>query len=309
MGPRQSHLGAPREAPTVAHTMMIYTARRAVDLAVLIPLKNEADNIPVLAEEIQVALEGLTHHWECVWVDDGSTDGSAVALARLRERDARHRVFTLDRNYGQSAALLAGIREIRAPLIATMDADLQNDPGDLPRLIEHLERRGAGMVNGVRARRQDAWLRRLSSRIGNGFRNFLTGEKVSDVGCSLRVFRSECVSALPSFRGMHRFLPTLARVRGYEVVEIPVRHRPRLHGRTKYGMHNRLWVGIVDTLGVRWLKARWVEPHLTRPQNPDTIGSPSTEDLERDSRDARLDGEAGFVWNTALGSARRRIPS
>lgn len=233
-----------------------------VDLSVLIPVKDEVDNIPLLAGEIAEALGDTPLTWECLWVDDGSTDGSLDVLETLGAGDRRHRFLSLDRNYGQSAALTAGLREVRAPIVATLDADLQNDPRDIPRLLEVLDGGSVGMVSGVRVRRRDRWIRRVASKIGNAFRNLVTGEEVTDVGCSLRVFRVECARGLPSFRGMHRFIPTLVRLRGYEVAEVPVGHRPRRHGCTKYGIHDRLWVGIADTLGVRWLKARWVEPRI-----------------------------------------------
>lgn len=231
-------------------------------LTVLIPLKDEEENVPALGAEIRDALEGLGRTWEVLWVDDGSTDGSLTALAAEAAADPRARYLSFDANYGQSAALLAGFGAARGAVVATLDADLQNDPADLPRLLEEMEVRGLDMVNGVRARRRDSLVRKISSRIANGFRNRLTHETVSDVGCSLRVVRRELVQGLTPFRGMHRFLPTLVRLRGGTIGEVPVRHRPRVHGRTKYGINNRLWVGILDTLGVRWLQSRWVEPQV-----------------------------------------------
>lgn len=237
-------------------------ARSSLGLTVLIPLKDEAGNIPLLAREIAEALSPLALEWEVLWVDDGSTDGSLAALEALPAEEARHRYLSFDRNYGQSAALLAGFHDARGAVVATMDADLQNDPRDLPRLLEELGTGGVDMVNGVRTRRRDNWLRKVSSKIANGFRNWLTGEEITDVGCSLRVVRREFVESLPSFRGMHRFLPTLVRLQGGRVSELPVGHRPRAHGQTKYGVNNRLWVGLLDTLGVRWLKSRWVMPRI-----------------------------------------------
>jgi len=240
-----------------------------VHLSVVIPLKDEAESVPVLAREIETALAGLPAPWECVWVDDGSTDGSLEVLRGLARTDPRHRYLSLKGNHGQSAALLAGFRAARGEVLATMDADLQNDPADLPRLLEEMEARGVGLVNGVRVRRADSWVRKVSSRIANGFRNLLTGESVTDVGCSLRVFRREYAEALPPFRGMHRFLPTFLRLNGCTVAEVPVRHRSRTHGVTKYGISNRLWVGIADTFGVCWLKRRWARaPVRERSEQP-----------------------------------------
>ena len=232
------------------------------DLSVVVPVRNEEESVPVLAGEIARALDGAGLSWECLWIDDGSTDGSAAVLGRLEVDDPRHRTLRLARHYGQSAALAAGFRAARAAVVGTLDADLQNDPADLPRLFTLLAESGAGMIQGVRTRRRDGRIRRWSSRIANRFRNLLTGERIRDVGCALRVFRAEYARGIPTFRGMHRFLPTLLRLRGCEVREVPVRHRPRLHGRTKYGIHNRLWVGILDSFGVWWLKRRWVEPHV-----------------------------------------------
>jgi dolichol-phosphate mannosyltransferase len=168
----------------------------------------------------------------------------------------RVRVLALDGQYGQSSALEAGFRAVRGEITATLDGDLQNDPADIPRLVEHLAH--ADVVNGVRANRHDSWLRRLSSRIGNGFRNWLTQESVSDVGCSLRVMRSEYVREVRLARGMHRFLPTLLRLQGARITEVPVNHRPRRYGTSKYGIRNRLFTGVLDTLAVRWIQSRHV---------------------------------------------------
>lgn len=241
---------------------MVESPPPSLDLSIIVPVKDEAGNIEPLAREIEAALAAAeVDRWECIWVDDGSSDGTTVEVQRLVGREPRHRVVALDRNYGQSAALGAGFCAARGDLIATLDGDGQLDPADLPRLLE-LQRSGAAdVVNGRRQRRQDGWLRRLSSRIGNGFRNRITGEQVADVGCSLRVMRRACVQHLLVFRGMHRFLPTLIRLNGYDrILEVPVRHRPRLRGQTKYGIRNRLWVGIQDTLAVRWLGRRLVAP-------------------------------------------------
>jgi dolichol-phosphate mannosyltransferase len=165
-------------------------------------------------------------------------------------------VFALDRRCGQSVALEAGFRAARGEITATLDGDLQNDPADILRLMTHLD--CADVVNGVRENRQDSWLRRLSSRIGNGFRNWLTGESVTDVGCSLRVMRTEYLRGLELYRGMHRFLPTLLKMQGARLTEVAVNHRPRRFGRSKYGIANRLFVGIADVLAVRWMQSRHV---------------------------------------------------
>jgi dolichol-phosphate mannosyltransferase len=236
----------------------------APQITVLVPVRDEEESIPVLAAEVEAVLDALARPWEMLWVDDGSIDGTLARLRDLRTRRVEHRWISFDRNYGQSAAFAAGFRHARGGIVVTLDADLQNDPRDIPNVLAILDRGAADMVNGVRERRQDSWVRLISSRVANRFRNWLTGESVSDVGCSLRAFRREFVVDVPLFRGMHRFLPTLARLQGARLAEVPVRHRPRRFGQTKYGVGNRLWVGIEDTMGVRWLLRRAVRPVVAR---------------------------------------------
>jgi len=232
------------------------------DVSVVVPVLDEVDSIPQLASEVVAAFERGPWSWECVWVDDGSSDGTLELLRSLHDDDPRHRYVAHDRNYGQSAALKSGFDASRGRILATLDGDLQNDPADLPRLIRELESREVHMVNGVREKRQDSWLRRVSSRIANGFRNRVSGATATDVGCSVRAFYRECFDGVPLFHGMHRFLPTLIALRGWTVAEVDVNHRPRSHGTTSYGVHNRLWVGIADTFGVRWLSSRSVCPRV-----------------------------------------------
>jgi glycosyltransferase involved in cell wall biosynthesis len=211
---------------------------------------------------VAAAFDGGSWVWECIWVDDGSRDGTLEQLRTLNRADPRHGFVAHDRNYGQSAALLTGFSRSSGRILATLDGDLQNDPADLPRLIRTLESQEVHMVNGVRANRRDAWLRRVSSRVANGFRNRVSGATATDVGCSVRAFYRTCIEGIPRFRGMHRFLPTLVAMRGWRVTEIDVNHRPRTHGTTSYGVHNRLWVGVADTFGVRWLSSRNVNPRV-----------------------------------------------
>jgi glycosyltransferase involved in cell wall biosynthesis len=221
------------------------------------------DNIPPLADEIDAAFADSTAPWECIWVDDGSDDGTLPALKLLHNRNAAHQYIALARSSGQSAALSVGIERARGRVIATLDGDLQNDPAELPGLIRMLDPGTADMVTGVRTGRRDDFVRRVSSKVANGFRNFITGDHIQDVGCSLRTFYRECVADVPVFNGMHRFLPTLVRMHGFHVVEVPVGHRPRRFGRTKYGVNNRLWRGIADCVAVRWMKARAVHPVIS----------------------------------------------
>lgn len=232
------------------------------DVSIIVPVLNEAESIPQLAGEVSAAFDGGEWVWECIWVDDGSRDATLAQLKALHRTDPRHRFLVHDRNYGQSAALVTGFAGSSGRILATLDGDLQNDPSDLPRLIRALEAGDAHMVNGVRAQRRDSWLRRASSRIANGFRNRLSGATATDVGCSVRAFYRTTIEGVPHFHGMHRFLPTLVTMRGWRVTEVDVNHRPRSHGVTKYGVHNRLWVGIADTFGVRWLASRSVNPQV-----------------------------------------------
>ena len=227
------------------------------DLSVVVPVYNERESLPGLVEEIGAALTGTGLRYEILLVDAGSTDGSAEWIREwsLHSRDTIGVIF--EKNAGQSAAVTAGLKLARAPIIATLDADGQNDPADIPALLERLE--GADVVSGVRADRQDGWKRRVSSKIANGVRRSVLGDTLTDIGCSLKVYRRETLEGLPTFAGVHRFLPALCQFRGARVVEVPVRHRPRTKGVSKYGVGNRLWRGIRDLYGVLWLRARLLQ--------------------------------------------------
>jgi dolichol-phosphate mannosyltransferase len=222
-------------------------------ITIVIPVKNEEETLPGLAREIDAAFATQTYRWEVLWVDDGSTDRSRELMQGL---PAPHRWIALDRNHGQSAAFQAGFRAARGTWVGTLDGDGQNDPVDLPRQLARALEKGVDMVNGIRAKRQDSLLRKLSSKVGNGVRNWLTGNTVQDVGCSTRVVRRAAVIDLPFFHGMHRFLPTLVQMKGHSIDEIPVNHRPRAGGASKYGLWNRLPGATRDLFGVRWLKTR-----------------------------------------------------
>jgi len=238
-------------------------------ISIIIPVKDEAENVLALAAEIETAMTELAQPWECLWIDDGSTDGTARLLTELAARpESPHRLLRHTRCFGQSAAMATGFRLSRGKVLVTLDGDGQNDPASIPGLVRTLQTEGADVVNGWRQKRQDNLIRKLSSRIANGFRNRLTHEQVRDVGCALRAMRRECVAQVPVFRGMHRFLPTLIRMAGHtRILEMPVNHRPRTRGQTKYGVWNRLWVGIGDTLAVRWMQTRMVYPQ-TIPDTP-----------------------------------------
>jgi dolichol-phosphate mannosyltransferase len=233
------------------------------EISVVIPVYNEEENLPVLAAEIRAAMasvETAGRPYEVILVDDGSTDTSPAVMARLAREDPRIRILRQRRNSGQSAALDAGVRYARGGIVVTLDADLQNDPADIPRLLERME--GFDVVSGVRAKRRDTWVRRVSSKIANGIRNRVTHESVTDVGCTLRAMRIEYLRRIPVFNGMHRFLPTLLRMEGARVTEVPVNHRPRLHGQPKYNIRNRIFRALADLFGVRWMQTRWIDRGL-----------------------------------------------
>jgi dolichol-phosphate mannosyltransferase len=224
------------------------------DLSVVFPVYNEEENIPILLDEIVGALRGTS--FEMVAVDDGSVDRSLQILRESRRKHPNLRVLTFEKNSGQTAALDAGWRAARGRSIVSLDADLQNDPADIPRMIRKLEESGADMVIGVRVNRQDTWAKKMQSRIGNSVRNCITRDQITDTGCSLKLIRREAVERVRLFNGMHRFLPTLVRMQGYKVVEMPVNHRPRKFGVSKYGAMNRAMRGLADCFAVRWMGKR-----------------------------------------------------
>ncbi len=220
----------------------------APSLSIVVPLYNEEGNVAALVAEVQTALKG--RDIELILVDDASTDGTV----RNIPREPFVRVLEFTANTGQSAAMYAGIHAARAPVIALMDGDLQNDPADIPKMLEALD--GCDLVCGYRAQRKDSAFRRLQSRIANGVRSRFTGDGVRDTGCTLKVMRRECREALTLFRGMHRFIPALIKGGGYRISELPVNHRPRVSGVSKYGLGNRALRATRDMFGVKWLLSR-----------------------------------------------------
>ena len=227
-----------------------------LELSIVIPAFNEADNLDPLLGELRAALAAVPGSHEIVLVDDGSSDGTAERIALEAGRDPRIRAVLLEKNSGQSAALAAGLIRARGRIIVTLDADLQNDPADLPRVLAALEQ--ADVVSGIRVGRRDTWVRLVSSRIANGTRRMVLGDAVTDIGCSFKAYRREALEDLPMFVGVHRFLPALCAFRGARVVEVPLTHRARRHGLSKYGVSNRLWRGLRDLVGVAWLKSRLI---------------------------------------------------
>jgi dolichol-phosphate mannosyltransferase len=222
---------------------------KAPAVSVVIPVFNEEANMSILQAELRSALTGLGY--EIIFVDDGSTDQSAAKI----EAAPHVRVLQFEKNAGQSAALFAGLNTARGAIIVTIDSDLQNDPADIPRLLAEISK-GADLICGYREKRRDGLVKRLTSRIANFVRSRYTRDGVRDTGCTLKAMRRECVAALVPFKGMHRFIPALVKGAGYRVVEVPVNHRPRKFGESKYGLGDRALRATIDMFGVRWLLSR-----------------------------------------------------
>ena len=218
-------------------------------VSVIVPVYNEEQNVPILEAELRAALKGVDH--EIIFVDDGSSDHTVERI----EAAPNVRVIRFEKNAGQSAAIYAGLQAARGAILVLIDGDLQNDPADIPKLVGEIAR-GADLVCGYRAQRRDTRVKRLTSRIANVVRSRYTKDGVRDTGCTLKAMRRECVSALVPFKGMHRFIPALIKDAGYRLVEIPVNHRPRRFGQTKYGLGNRAVRATIDMFGVRWLLSR-----------------------------------------------------
>lgn len=227
-------------------------------LSVVAPVYNEADNLPPLLAQIAAALASLPGAWEVVLTNDDSDDDSPEVLRRLMGQHPQLRVLSMRRRSGQTAALDAALRAARGRFIATLDADCQNDPGDIPRLLEMVTSGECDMVNGWRKDRKDPFSRRVTTKVGNWVRNRLTRESIHDSGCGLKVFRRECIERVKLFNGMHRYFATLVKMEGYRVREVPVHHRPRVAGVAKYGFWNRVFKVIRDAFAVRWMQNRTV---------------------------------------------------
>jgi dolichol-phosphate mannosyltransferase len=226
------------------------------DLSVVFPVYNEEENIPVLLEEIRAALSPRPWTYEIVAVNDGSTDRSLEVLLASRRDFPNLRILSFEKNSGQTAALDAAWRAARGTWVVSLDADLQNDPSDIPAMMERLQSSASDMVIGVRVNRQDTLARKIQSRIGNGVRNWITGDQITDTGCSLKLVSRQAVDRVKLYTGMHRFLPTLVRLEGFKVVEMPVSHRARRFGISKYGAMNRAARGLADCFAVRWMSSR-----------------------------------------------------
>ena len=249
--------------------------------SVIIPIKDERNNlVPLLTRLVNVLearQESRTASFEIIFVDDGSTDGSSDLLDRLAQHTSAVTVLHFDRNYGKTSALHAGFKQARGEIVIIMDGDLQNDPSDIETLLPYLER--YDMACGWRTTRQDHFIRKLSSRIGNAIRNAVIADGMHDTACGFMMFRRAVAEHFQLFEGMHRFLPALALMNGFTVREVPIRHYPRLHGVPKYGVGNRLFKGLYDLIAVRWMQSRCLRYRLRPPlQSPDDHLAPSRVD-------------------------------
>jgi glycosyltransferase involved in cell wall biosynthesis len=229
-----------------------------LDLSVVVPVYDEEPSLPLLWAELREVLDPTGLRYEVIFVDDGSRDRSADVVRGLREVDRRVRLLRLEANAGETAATDAGLKAARGRHVVVMDADLQNDPHDIPGMLARLGEWDA--VTGWRVNRAagDSWVRRLSARIANRIRDRLSDETIQDSGCTFRAFRRECLRDLDLYTGLHRFIPTLLRMRGFRVLEVPVNHRPRRFGASKYGLGSRALRAFVDLLAVRWMKSRFL---------------------------------------------------
>lgn len=226
----------------------------SLDLSIVIPIFNERENLVYLEDKLNRHLSQLDLSYEIIFVDDGSLDGSGTLVNTLKEQNPCLRLIRFRRNSGQSAAFAAGFKSARGNVIITMDADLQNDPADIPLLLEKIK--DYDVVCGWRYERNDPWIKKVSSKIANCVRNKLSDETIADTGCSLKAFRRECFAKIFYFNGMHRFFPTLMKMEGFSVTQVKVSHHPRLHGQSKYNIRNRLVSSFEDLMAVRWLKKR-----------------------------------------------------
>jgi len=228
------------------------------NVSVVVPLYNEEQSVAMLQRELADALTGLDY--EIIFVDDGSQDETVARIAA----NPRTRLLRFEKNTGQSAAIFAGLQAVRSEIAVLIDGDLQNDPADIPRLLAEISR-GADLVCGYRVQRKDSLLKRITSRVANFVRSRFTRDGVRDTGCTLKAMRRDCIGALVPFKGMHRFIPALLKGAGYRLVEIPVNHRPRGFGQSKYGLGNRAFRATIDMFGVRWLLSRRLNYKLREP--------------------------------------------
>jgi dolichol-phosphate mannosyltransferase len=234
------------------------------EISIVVPTYNEEESLVPLTSAITEALATLGMSYELLFVDDGSGDNTAQVLRELAAKQLEVHIIRFRHNAGQSAALAAGFKQVRGRRVVTLDADLQNDPRDIPRLLEMLN--DYDVVCGIRQGRQDTWLRRLSSKFANNLRRRVLHDDIIDVGCSLRAYRRQCLASIKLYNGMHRFLPVLLQIEGFRIVQVPVRHHPRQYGQSKYNVRNRAWRALMDLLAVRWMQSRRLRYEVIEPE-------------------------------------------
>lgn len=226
----------------------------SIDYTVVIPLKNEAENIIDLIQELEPVMQGLNQSWELICVNDGSTDKTSQILKKLSEDKPYLHIINFKKNYGQSSAFDAGFKAAQGKFIITLDGDGQNDPKDIPKLVELIDE--YDLVCGIRHKRKDTFTKRMTSRLANFIRQSLIEDGIKDTGCSLKVYRKKSLNNIKMFHGMHRFLPALFKIEGFQVHQIPVNHRERVRGKSNYNFFNRSFNTVADLLAVRWMKKR-----------------------------------------------------
>lgn len=234
----------------------------SIQYSIIIPLKNEASNIVDLIEELEPVMNQFNQPWELICIDDGSTDQTWNILCDLTKRKNYLRSIQFKRNYGQSSAFQAGFAAAHGEFVLTLDGDRQNDPADIPKLVECIQ--DCDLVCGIRTKRKDSWNKRMISKIANRVRKWICEDGVQDTGCSLKIYRREALNKIKMFNGMHRFLPALFQIEGFRVREVPVNHRERLKGTSNYTLFNRSFNTIADLLAVRWMKKRHLNYQVER---------------------------------------------
>jgi dolichol-phosphate mannosyltransferase len=230
--------------------------KEGIEISVVVPVYNEEENLPILIPQIAEVLNPLGKTYEMIFVDDGSIDGSRKILKEMAVQYSQIRILGFKKNCGETAAGAAGLKEARGEIVITIDADLQNDPKDIVSMLKYLNE--YDMVTGWRQKREDSWVKQITSKIANKIRNGLSGEVIQDSGCTFRAYKRECLQNLKLYKGMHRFMPTLVKMEGFRVIEIPIAHHPRKFGVSKYTTWNRMWRAFVDLLAVKWMKSRHI---------------------------------------------------
>ena len=228
-----------------------------MEISVVMPVYNEEENIIPAVEKVLSVLKRGFNEYEVILVNDGSSDNSKKNIETAVSHSLYVKALHFNKNMGQSAATFEGIKAAKGKFIVTMDSDMQTDPEDIYLLLNYVDK--YDFINGKRSSREDGLIRKISSFLGNTVRNIITGDNIEDTGCPLKLFKKECSEAFLPLKGMYRFMPTLAKIAGYSVIEVPVRHYDRIYGTSKYGIFNRLFKGLKDAFGVRWIKSRYIK--------------------------------------------------